>query len=90
MGFRCGQLRRRTPAGLAALAVGAVLAGGAAPAVATTSGGTTNGSLPAGPSPRPGPDLLYQPLATAPQLTNTGIWQAAPILVSGASAYPPG
>ncbi len=36
---------------------------------------------------RPGPDILYAPRAEAPQLTNTGIWRAAPILVSGASAY---
>jgi hypothetical protein len=36
---------------------------------------------------RPGPDLLYAPAAHAPQLENTGIWTAAPILVSGASAY---
>ena len=28
-----------------------------------------------------------QPLADAPQLQNAGIWQAPPILVSGASAY---
>lgn len=36
---------------------------------------------------RPGPAILYAPLATSPQLQNTGIWQAAPILVSGAAAY---
>src|SRR6185503_10116314 len=36
---------------------------------------------------RPGPDVLYWPPAAAPQLENTGLWQAAPILVSGASAY---
>lgn len=40
-----------------------------------------------GASPRPGPDILYAPPATAPQLTNAGIWKAAPLLVSGASAY---
>jgi hypothetical protein len=47
------------------------------------------GSLYTGPGPRPGPDLLYAPLADAPQLDNaTGsVWQASPILVSGASAY---
>ena len=44
-------------------------------------------SLYEGPAPRPGPDILYEPPATAPQLTNAGIWQAPPILVSGASAY---
>lgn len=43
-------------------------------------------SLPSG-EPRPGPDLLYWPPAIAPQLQNAGIWQAQPILSSGASAY---
>jgi hypothetical protein len=37
--------------------------------------------------PRPGPDILYAPLATSPQLENTGPWNAQPILISGASAY---
>jgi hypothetical protein len=45
------------------------------------------GSLFSGPGERPGPAILYQPLKPAPQLTNTGIWRARPILVSGASAY---
>src|SRR3954453_21923564 len=36
---------------------------------------------------RPGPDILYAPPPRAPQLENTGPWKAAPILVSGASAY---
>ena len=36
---------------------------------------------------RPGPPILYWPAASAPQLQNTGIWHAAPILISGASAY---
>ena len=44
-------------------------------------------SLYSGPGPRPGPDALYAPLAQAPQLENTGPWQAPPLLVSGASAY---
>jgi pimeloyl-ACP methyl ester carboxylesterase len=44
-------------------------------------------SLYEGPGPRPGPDILYEPPATAPQLTNAGIWRAPPILVSGTSAY---
>ncbi len=35
---------------------------------------------------RPGPDVLYGAPAVAPQLTNTGVWQAPPILVSGATA----
>jgi hypothetical protein len=28
--------------------------------------------------PRPGPDILYAPLAVAPQLQNTGPWNAVP------------
>ncbi len=42
-----------------------------------------------GSAPRPGPAVLYAPLAKAPQLENApgSIWHAAPILVSGASAY---
>ncbi|MFG5408628.1 prolyl oligopeptidase family serine peptidase [Piscinibacter sakaiensis] len=36
---------------------------------------------------KPGPAALNDPAPRAPQLENTGIWQAAPILVSGASAY---
>ena len=37
--------------------------------------------------PRPGPDVLYASAPRAPQLENTGVWHAAPILVSGATAY---
>lgn len=44
-------------------------------------------SLYDGPGPRPGPDLLYEPPSRAPQLENTGVWRAPPILVSGATAY---
>ena len=44
-------------------------------------------SLPSGPGPRPGPAILYEPTAVAPELTNTGIWKASPILISGTSAY---
>src|SRR3954453_1991551 len=36
---------------------------------------------------RPGPDILYAPPARAPQLENTGVWRAPPILISGATAY---
>ncbi|MDX6665776.1 MAG: hypothetical protein QOG68_1982, partial [Solirubrobacteraceae bacterium] len=36
---------------------------------------------------RPGPALLYAKAPVVPQLQNTGIWRAAPILVSGATAY---
>jgi hypothetical protein len=49
--------------------------------------GADASSLYQGPGQRPGPDLLYEPLADAPQLQNTGDWSAPPILVSGASAY---
>src|SRR5918992_614191 len=45
------------------------------------------GSLYQGPEPRPGPDILYAKPAWAPQLTNAGVWEAEPILISGASAY---
>src|SRR5436190_10392867 len=44
-------------------------------------------SLYSGRGPRPGPDILYAAATVAPQLENVGIWSAAPILVSGASAY---
>src|SRR5689334_19356649 len=44
-------------------------------------------SLYTGRLPRPGPDVLYAPPTAAPQLENTGIWQAPPILISGATAY---
>jgi pimeloyl-ACP methyl ester carboxylesterase len=50
--------------------------------------GAAAGSLPAvGSGHRPGPDILYASPAIAPQLQNTGVWHAAPILISGASAY---
>jgi len=64
------------------LAVAAALAAAAgSPALAQA------GSLPSVSGPRPGPDLLYAPAVDAPQLTNAGPWKAAPILISGASAY---
>jgi hypothetical protein len=44
-------------------------------------------SLYTGAGPRPGPDILYAPAVDAPQLQNTGVWKAPPILVSGATAY---
>ena len=42
-----------------------------------------------GPEPQvqPGPPILYAAPASAPQLENSGVWHAAPILVSGISAY---
>ena len=36
---------------------------------------------------QPGPAALNDPAPRAPQLENTGIWQADPILVSGSTAY---
>jgi pimeloyl-ACP methyl ester carboxylesterase len=47
------------------------------------------GSLYSGPGPRPGPAILYAPLAKSPQLQNApgSPWHAAPILISGAEAY---
>jgi len=64
---------------------------------ATSATGSSNGctaptsatyqSLYSGPGQRPGPDLLYAGIPDAPQLQNTGVWQAPPILVSGASSY---
>ena len=44
-------------------------------------------SLYRGAAPRPGPDILYAAPADAPQLRNSGVWGAAPILVSGATSY---
>src|SRR5579863_2516931 len=44
-------------------------------------------SLYTGAGPAPGPAVLYESVATAPQLQNTGVWSAPPILISGASAY---
>src|SRR3954449_9502429 len=55
------------------LAVPASAMGGSLPTVASGA--------------RPGPDILYEPPATAPQLSNAGIWKASPILVSGTTAY---
>lgn len=65
--------------------LGAVLAA----AIATASFAATAGaaSLYDGPGPRPGPDILYETPAVAPELTNTGIWHAPPVLVSGTTAY---
>src|SRR2546426_7879974 len=45
------------------------------------------GSLYTGAGPRPGPDILYGGPTLPPQLENAGVWSAAPILLSRASAY---
>ncbi|MDQ6650694.1 MAG: hypothetical protein M3Z02_11375 [Actinomycetota bacterium] len=75
-----GVLLRGSVAGLLAIPLGLAAAGPA---------GADPGSLYTGGGPRPGPDILYEPPAVAPQLTNdpAGIWHAAPILVSGTTAY---
>ncbi|MEA2436742.1 MAG: hypothetical protein QOF65_1298 [Thermoleophilaceae bacterium] len=44
-------------------------------------------SLYTGPGPRPGPSILYSKAKASPQLANSGIWKAQPILVSGTTAY---
>jgi hypothetical protein len=88
--LRAGGPGRRFRGRLTAIAVASCLA-----AVGTVAGPAfarqdppPNPSLPSVTSgPRPGPDILYAPPAAAPQLENTGIWRAPPILVSGASAY---
>jgi hypothetical protein len=54
--------------------------------VLPAAGGAAVEAAPAAP-PRPGPAVLYKPAPSAPQLENTGVWKAAPLLVSGASAY---
>ena len=65
---------------LALTAAAALVAGTGA---ATASSGTPTVETGA----RPGPAILYAPPAKVPQLQNTGVWQADPILVSGAQAY---
>jgi hypothetical protein len=65
----------------------AAAAGCVALLVAPALAGADPNSLYQGPGPRPGPDILYEPVADAPQLQNSGNWDAAPILVSGSSAY---
>ena len=91
-----------TPRHVVQVAVcGLLLAGGlpalaASTATACGSSPSSNGtgyspppnarSLPAE-TPRPGPEILYRPLASSPQLENTGPWRAEPIMVSGARSY---
>jgi Putative esterase len=65
-----------------------LLAASAAAVVLALAPAARAGSLPSVASgPRPGPDILYAPPAQAPQLDNTGVWKAPPILISGSSAY---
>jgi len=74
---------RRHIAAAIAVCVPALVAPGTAAMSATSI------SLYSGPGPRPGPDILYGPLAQAPQLSNApgSVWTASPILVSGTTAY---
>src|SRR5439155_25598431 len=57
--------------------------------MASTAAAAPSTSLYAGAGPRPGPSVLYQPPAVAPELTNApgSGWRATPILISGSSAY---
>jgi hypothetical protein len=75
--------------GVTALLLGAILALAGAPLAGASSPAPS--SLPAreGTAPRPGPPILYEKPARAMQLENEphSIWHAAPILISGASAY---
>jgi dienelactone hydrolase len=76
-------VRRPRVRSLLAIAVGCALAGSGLAVAAPSPAG-----LPAVASgPRPGPSILYAPAADAPQLENTGVWKADPILVSGAQSY---
>ena len=70
--------------GASAAVVGSACAVAISPAAAAPPS-----SLYRGPAPRPGPALLYEKPAVAPELTNApgSVWRAAPILVSGTSAY---
>src|SRR5919197_4480211 len=77
---RGGSMRKRTLVTLGAILLAAL-------AMLPASAQAATSSLYSGPGARPGPDILYAPPASAPQLTNAGVWKASPILVSGASAY---
>jgi dienelactone hydrolase len=70
-----------------AAALAAALAGVGSLATAAAPAGADRASLHRGPGQRPGPDLLYAPASIAPQLENARGWRAAPILISGATAY---
>src|SRR5438309_1102230 len=69
-------------AGTGALAAAAALVPAAIAPTAASAG-----SLAQVRGARPGPAILYERQPVAPELQNTGVWKAAPILVSGAEAY---
>jgi hypothetical protein len=75
--------RRPHVRGLLAIALAVSLVGAGIAAAAPTSTGVPAVASGA----RPGPSILYAPAPRAPQLENTGIWKAEPILVSGAQSY---
>src|ERR1039458_2989438 len=70
-------------------AIAALLAMAAALTAVSAAAASSSLPLKQGTAPEPGPPVLYEPLAQAPQLENApgGVWRASPILVSGASAY---
>ena len=55
--------------------------------VPTASAAPGSGTSSSAVGPLPGPAILHAAAATPPQLANSGIWSAPPILISGASAY---
>lgn len=73
-----GSGTRRIGTAVAVIAAGAVLA--------TTVAAIPALAAPKGPV-RPGPELLYAEPPRAPQLENTGIWEADPIGICHTSAY---
>ena len=80
------------PAGSSPVLLADILVSDLAPSGDLSGAGTplldySSQSLYTGAAPRPGPAILYAAAPRAPQLENTGIWTARPILVSGASAY---
>jgi hypothetical protein len=79
--------RRRTTAALAT-ALGVIILSMPSFTDVPAAQAASGGGLPVvGSGQRPGPDILYAAPPDAPQLQNTGVWKADPILVSGATAY---
>lgn len=88
MGTRTGRVRNHYVVIVAVVAVllGALSIVGSPPSEAKPR----RGSRPAAVGvniPAAGPDILHLPAPAAPQLTNSGVWTAAPTLVGGTSAY---
>src|SRR4051794_40698426 len=71
----------------AALVLGVTAATGAPARSGGTVGHPDDGLPSVASGHRPGPDILYAKPPRSPQLENTGVWHAKPILVSGAQAY---